>query len=123
VGIVLLIGLATKTAILLVEFANVQRKAGSSLTDAAVKAVDLRLRAVLMTAFSFILGVLPLLFASGAGSESQRVIGTTVFSGMVLATLVSLVAIPMLYYLVARLSGQKDDFSPPTEFKETNDHI
>jgi len=109
VGIVLLIGLATKTAILLVEFANVQRKEGLSLTDAAAKAVDLRMRAVLMTAFSFILGVLPLLFSSGAGSESQKVIGTTVFSGMIAATFISLIAIPMLYYLVARLSGQKDE--------------
>jgi HAE1 family hydrophobic/amphiphilic exporter-1 len=109
VGIVLLIGLATKTAILLVEFANAQRKEGKSLTEAAATAVDLRLRAVLMTAFSFILGVLPLLVASGAGSESQKVIGTTVFSGMILATVISLVAIPMLYYLVARLSGEKDE--------------
>ncbi|WFB36013.1 efflux RND transporter permease subunit [Kiritimatiellota bacterium B12222] len=108
VGIVLLIGLATKTAILLVEFANVQRQEGMSLTDAAAKAVDLRLRAVLMTAFSFILGVLPLLFSTGAGSESQKVIGTTVFSGMIVATVISLIAIPMLYYLVARLSGEKD---------------
>ena len=111
VGIVLLIGLATKTAILLVEFANVQHQEGKSLTDAAAGAVDLRLRAVFMTAFSFILGVLPLLFASGAGSESQKVIGTTVFSGMVLSTVLSLVAIPMLYYLVARLTGEKD--APP----------
>lgn len=108
VGIVLLIGLATKTAILLVEFAAVRRKEGHSLTDAAAGAVDLRLRAVFMTAFSFILGVLPLLFSSGAGSESQKVIGTTVFSGMVLSTVLSLVAVPMLYVLVARLSGQKD---------------
>ena len=109
VGIVLLIGLATKTAILLVEFAAAQRKSGKSLTDAAAGAVDLRLRAVLMTAFSFILGVLPLLFSTGAGSESQKVIGTTVFSGMVVSTVLSLVAIPMLYYLVARLTGQKDE--------------
>jgi HAE1 family hydrophobic/amphiphilic exporter-1 len=116
VGIVLLIGLATKTAILLVEFANVQRQEGLSLTDAAAKAVDLRLRAVLMTAFSFILGVLPLLFSSGAGSESQKVIGTTVFAGMVAATFISLIAIPMLYYLVARLSGQKDE--APTSLPE-----
>ncbi len=109
VGIVLLIGLATKTSILLVEFANVQRKEGKSLTDAAVGAVDVRLRAVLMTAFSFILGVLPLLFSSGAGSESQKVIGTTVFSGMILSTALSLVAVPMLFYLVARLAGEKDE--------------
>jgi HAE1 family hydrophobic/amphiphilic exporter-1 len=113
VGIVLLIGLATKTAILLVEFANVQHQEGKSLTDAAAGAVDLRLRAVFMTAFSFILGVLPLLFSTGAGSESQKVIGTTVFSGMLVSTVLSLVAIPMLYYLVARLTGEKDAAPDP----------
>lgn len=115
VGIVLLIGLATKTAILLVEFANIQHKAGKSLTEAAAGAVDLRLRAVLMTAFSFILGVLPLLFATGAGSESQKVIGTTVFAGMLLSTVLSLIAIPMLYFLVARLTGEKDEAPRPEE--------
>ena len=90
-------------------FAAAQRKSGKTLTDAAAGAVDLRLRTVLMTAFSFILGVLPLLFSTGAGSESQKVIGITVFSGMVVSTVLSLVAIPMLYYLVARLTGQKDE--------------
>ncbi len=115
VGIVLLIGLATKTAILLVEFANIQHKEGKSLTEAAAGAVDLRLRAVLMTAFSFILGVLPLLFATGAGSESQKVIGTTVFAGMLLSTVLSLIAIPMLYFLVARLTGEKDEAPRPEE--------
>jgi len=119
VGIVLLIGLATKTAILLVEFSSVLRKEGKSLSDAAAGAVDLRLRAVFMTAFSFILGVLPLLFSSGAGSESQKVIGTTVFSGMLLSTALSLIAVPMLFYLVARLTGEKDEAFTPAETEES----
>jgi len=102
VGIVLLIGLATKSAILIVEFAKVQREAGKSAFEAALDAVRLRFRAVLMTAFSFILGVIPLLVASGAGSECRKVLGTTVFGGMLVATAVSLVAVPMLYYVIQR---------------------
>jgi len=104
IGIVLLIGLATKSAILIVEFAMVERAEGKSVLEAAVNAVRLRFRAVMMTAFSFILGVIPLLIASGAGAESRKVLGTTVFFGMLIATAVSLVAVPMLYYLVQTLS-------------------
>jgi HAE1 family hydrophobic/amphiphilic exporter-1 len=104
IGIVLLIGLSTKSAILIVEFAKVQREEGKSIADAALDATRLRFRAVLMTAFSFIFGVIPLLIATGAGAESQKVIGTSVFGGMIVATLVSLAAVPMLYYVVQRLS-------------------
>lgn len=104
IGIVLLIGLSTKSAILIVEFAKVQREEGKSIFDAALDATRLRFRAVLMTAFSFILGVIPLLIASGAGGESQKVIGTSVFGGMIIATMVSLAAVPMLYFVVQSLS-------------------
>ena len=100
VGIVLLIGLSTKSAILIVEFAKARRESGLSAFEAAVDAAQRRLRAVLMTAFSFILGVIPLLVASGAGAESRKIIGTTVFAGMLVATVVSLIAVPMLYYVV-----------------------
>jgi HAE1 family hydrophobic/amphiphilic exporter-1 len=100
VGIVLLIGLSTKSAILIAEFAKGQREEGMSAFEAAVTAAKLRLRAVLMTAFSFILGVIPLLVATGAGAESRKIIGTCVFGGMLVATGVSLVAVPMLYYVV-----------------------
>jgi HAE1 family hydrophobic/amphiphilic exporter-1 len=100
VGIVLLIGLSTKTAILIVEFAMVQHAEGASVFDAAVDAVKLRFRAVLMTAFSFILGVLPLLVATGAGAESRKVLGTVVFGGMMVATVLSLAIVPLIYYLI-----------------------
>jgi HAE1 family hydrophobic/amphiphilic exporter-1 len=100
VGIVLLIGLCTKTAILLVEFAKTERESGKSTFDAAMSSARLRFRAVLMTAFSFILGVIPLLLASGAGAESRKVLGATVFGGMLVATAASLIFVPMLFYVV-----------------------
>lgn len=115
IGIVLLIGLATKSAILIVEFAKVEREEGKSIFDAAMNATRLRFRAVLMTAFSFILGVIPLLIASGAGSASRQVLGTTVFSGMLVATALSFTTVPLFYYLMQTLSekmgGKKDDKS------------
>jgi len=123
VGIVLLIGLCTKTAILIVEFAKVEREAGKSVFDAAMSAANLRFRAVLMTAFSFILGVLPLLLASGAGAESRKVLGTTVFGGMLVATVASLIFVPMLYYIVQRASDRgfkKKDSALETSPDETN---
>lgn len=100
VGVVLLIGLCTKTAILIVEFAKVEREGGKGIFEAAMSAANLRFRAVLMTAFSFILGVIPLLTAAGAGAASRKVLGATVFGGMLVATIASLVFVPMLYYIV-----------------------
>ena len=105
VGIVLLIGLSTKSAILIVEFAKEQQDKGMKVFDAAMMAARLRFRAVLMTAFSFILGVIPLMVATGAGAMSRRVIGTTVFAGMIIATVISLIAVPMFFLVMARLSG------------------
>ncbi len=104
IGIVLLIGLSTKSAILIVEFAKALREEGKTVLEAAIEATRLRFRAVMMTALSFILGVIPLLIASGAGSESQRVIGTAVFGGMIAATFLSLAIVPMLYYVVQTLA-------------------
>jgi len=122
IGIVLLIGLSTKSAILIVEFAKEQRDSGMSPFDAALSAARLRFRAVLMTAFSFILGVIPLLVATGAGSESRKAIGTSVFGGMLIATIVSVVVVPMLYYVIQSISekfgGDKPNPESPGDASE-----
>lgn len=97
VGLVLLIGLSTKTAILIVEFAMQLRQSGMSTGEAAQKAAVLRFRAVLMTALSFVLGVLPLVFASGAGAASRISLGITVLSGMVAATVLGTLLVPVFY--------------------------
>ncbi|MCQ8882511.1 multidrug efflux RND transporter permease subunit [Pseudoalteromonas shioyasakiensis] len=100
VGLVLLIGLSTKTAILIVEFAMEERTAGKSIFEAALNAARLRFRAVLMTALSFVLGVLPLVFASGAGAGSRISLGITVLFGMLAATIFGTLLVPLFYTLV-----------------------
>jgi multidrug efflux pump subunit AcrB len=102
IGIVTLIGLASKNAILIVEFAKLKREEGLSPVDAAMEAAKLRLRPIIMTSFAFILGVLPLLFATGAGAASRRALGTTVFSGMLAATLLAIFFVPLLYVVASR---------------------
>jgi hydrophobe/amphiphile efflux-1 (HAE1) family protein len=103
VGLVMLIGLASKNAILVVEFAKVLRERGESIESAAVLASRIRLRPILMTSFAFILGVLPLVFASGAGAASRRSLGTAVFGGMLLATFLSLAVVPVFFVVIERL--------------------
>jgi HAE1 family hydrophobic/amphiphilic exporter-1 len=104
VGLVLMIGLASKNAILIVEFARELRAEGKSIAEAAIEATQRRFRAIVMTSFSFILGVVPLLIASGAGAASQQAIGTVVFGGMLASTLVAIPFVPVFYVLMQGLS-------------------
>ena len=103
IGLVMLIGLSAKNSILIVEFAEQLRRKGRSIAEAAIEAGELRLRPILMTSFAFILGVLPLVFATGAGSLGRRSVGTTIVGGMLLSTVLNLVFIPVLYVILSRL--------------------
>lgn len=105
ISLVMLIGMAAKNAILIVEFANNKFQEGLSLFDAAIEAARLRFRPILMTAFSFILGILPLIFASGTGSEARKVMGMALLGGMGIATLLGVFFYPMLFVLIGRLAG------------------
>ncbi|HEX4284561.1 MAG TPA: efflux RND transporter permease subunit [Terracidiphilus sp.] len=108
IGLVMLIGLSAKNSILIVEFAEQLRRKGRSIAEAAIEAAELRLRPILMTSFAFILGVLPLYFATGAGALGRRSVGTTIVGGMLLSTLLNLIFIPVLYVLLSRLLKRGD---------------
>jgi HAE1 family hydrophobic/amphiphilic exporter-1 len=118
VGLVMLVGLSSKNAVLIVEFAEQLRHQGRSVVDAAIQAADTRLRPILMTSFAFLLGVLPLVLASGAGAASRKSLGTAVFGGMLLSTFVNLIFIPVLYTLVetarTKLLKRHEHGTPPT---------
>jgi hydrophobe/amphiphile efflux-1 (HAE1) family protein len=107
IGIITLIGLSAKNAILIVEFAELRRKHGVSVADAAEQAARLRFRPILMTSFAFLLGVLPLVVATGAGAASRRALGTAVFGGMAAATLLGVFIIPVLYVVIQRLAERR----------------
>ncbi|MFV0277069.1 MAG: efflux RND transporter permease subunit [Parahaliea sp.] len=108
IGLVALVGLSAKNAILIVEYAKLNRERGMSIVDAALGAARLRLRPILMTSFAFILGVVPLMIATGAGSASKNSVGTVVFSGMLMATLMGVFFVPAFYVLIQSL---KERFS------------
>jgi multidrug efflux pump subunit AcrB len=104
IGIVTLIGLAAKNAILIVEYAKLRREQGESIEAASLDAAQLRFRPILMTSFAFLLGVLPLVIASGAGAAARRALGTTVFGGMTAATLLAVFIVPVLYVVIQRFA-------------------
>ena len=105
IGLVMLIGLAAKNAILIVEFAKAQYEEGRPLAEAALEGARLRLRPILMTSFAFILGCVPLWTATGAGSVARQIMGTTVIGGMVAASGLGIFFVPAIFYLVEKLSG------------------
>ncbi len=113
IGFIVLIGLASKNAILIVEFARQREEAGLDRVEAAIEAAELRLRPILMTSFAFILGVVPLVIASGAGAEMRQALGTAVFSGMIGVTLFGLFLTPAFYVIIRRFAS--DDRAPDGE--------
>jgi multidrug efflux pump subunit AcrB len=112
IGVVLIIALASKNAILIVEFARELRLKGMSINDAAIEASRLRFRPILMTSFAFILGVLPLVISSGSGSEMRQAVGVAVFFGMIGVTLFGLLFTPIFYVVVRNLAEGKNEGKP-----------
>jgi len=108
IGLVMLIGMAAKNAILIVEFASQEMKSGKSAFEAAMDAAKSRFRPILMTAFSFILGVVPLLIATGAGAEARKVMGMTVFSGMLVATVIGVLVVPAMFVFVEKYISRRN---------------
>ena len=117
IGLIMLIGLAAKNAILIVEFCKAEYEGGKNLYDAALAGARVRLRPILMTAFAFILGCVPLWTATGSGAISRQTMGTAVIGGMGAATLFAIFIIPMLFYVVEKLSGSKPGESQAGEAK------
>lgn len=115
IGLITIIGLAAKNAILIVEFAVEQRREGKTLRDAVVEAARLRFRPILMTSFAFIMGVLPMAVSTGAGANARHAIGTGVIGGMVFATFLGLLMIPVFFIAVRRMLGDKMD-EPSKEY-------
>ena len=111
IGLIVLVGIASKNGILIVEFANQQRDQGIEFRDALIQACDMRLRPVIMTALSTLVGALPLILATGAGSESRILLGTVIFSGVMMTTIMTLFVVPVVYDLMARHTGSPEAVS------------
>ena len=120
IGLVLLIGLVAKNAILIVEFAKEEYEKGVPLVEASLVAAKLRFRPILMTAFAFILGVVPLLTATGAGSQARIVMGMVVFSGMLIATILGVLVVPGLFIMIEKLGSKKKELSEGENSTESN---
>jgi HAE1 family hydrophobic/amphiphilic exporter-1 len=112
IGLVMLIGLAAKNAILIVEFARLEYEKGKPLLEAALTGARIRLRPILMTSFAFIFGSLPLWFATGAGAVSRRVLGTVVIGGMLAASCLAVCLIPVTFYVVERIARSRLELKP-----------
>jgi hydrophobic/amphiphilic exporter-1 (mainly G- bacteria), HAE1 family len=121
IGLVMLIGLSAKNAILIVEFAKMGYEEGKPLMDAALDGARLRLRPILMTSFAFILGCVPLATATGAGAVSRRVMGCTVIGGMLCASFIAIFLIPVIFYIIEKLGGEKHPAVKPAESKPVSD--
>ena len=120
IGLVMLIGLSAKNAILIVEFAKMEYEKGRPLLEATLEGAKLRLRPILMTSFAFILGCVPLAIASGAGAISRQVMGSAVIGGMLAATVVGVFLIPVFYYVVEKIGGKKP--AAPAEVEKEGRH-
>jgi len=114
IGLIMLIGLAAKNAVLIVEFARTRFEHGVPLVEAALEGARVRLRPILMTSFAFILGCVPLWIASGSGAVARRVMGTAVIGGMLAASAIAIFFVPVIFYLVERISGKKPAGTAPT---------
>jgi len=121
VGLLTTIGLSTKNAILIIEFAKSLQAQGKGLIEATLEAVHLRLRPILMTSLAFILGVLPLVFSSGAGSASRQTIGTGVAGGMVSATILAIFMVPVFFVVVRRIFKGGVTPPPPDPARSSSD--
>lgn len=119
IGIIILVGISTKNGILIVEFANQLRDQGLAFMDALMQAAEIRLRPVLMTAMSTMMGSIPLIFAAGAGAESRVTLGVVIFSGVLMATVLTLFVIPVFYNLLARHTGSPGEVASELNRLET----